>query len=69
MCPYRQLLFDALDGGLQCSGAPGGFVLYSLHGFQQRRHVGHHHLNTTGNKKNRKSSLFIHIKQHDYVAG
>ena len=41
---YRELLLDALDGGLQGPGAPRGLVLHRLHRLQQGRHVGHHHL-------------------------
>lgn len=48
--PHRQFLFDALDRGLQRSGATSGLVLHSLDRLQQGRHVGHHHL-TEKNKE------------------
>lgn len=55
--PHRQFLFDALDRGLQRSGAASGLVLYSLDRLQQGRHVGHHHLTReTKTKKNTKKN-------------
>lgn len=49
---HRHFLLDALDSGLQCSGAAGRLVLYSLHCLQQGCDVGHHYLTDKQNGKN-----------------
>lgn len=41
---YRQLLSNELNGGLKSPCATRGFILHGFDRFQQRCHIGHHHL-------------------------
>lgn len=41
---YRQLLSNELNGGLKSPCATCGFILHGFDRFQQRGHIGHHHL-------------------------
>lgn len=55
---YRQLLSNEFNGGLESSRATSGFILHSFDCFQQRCHIGDHHLKHTHRKVNTLSSVF-----------